>query len=240
MNKRSNAIVVGGVLVAMLGMLLVFVYARSVKAEAGLTAGGTAFVATTDIPVGTRWEDMSSVVKRESIDGDRRPANAVANHSQLNGRTSARAISKGEVVTTNQFNASASGGLDIPAGQNAITINLSIPAGVGRYVQTGSTTNVYVTFKGLPGTNPQESVLTKLLLTNIKVLANRPAVPAGEENPSSTNVGAGDVLLTLAVTPEQSEKLIFAKENGSLWFGLINPGDAPVTTTGRTYRSALV
>lgn len=242
MNKRSNAIVVGGLVVALLGMLMVFVYARSVKAEAGLTAGGTAFVATTDVPVGTRWEDMTSAVKRESIDDDRRPAGAVTSVSQLNGRTAARAISKGEVVTTSQFNASASGGLDIPVGQNAVTINLSVPAGVARYVQAGSTTNVYVTFKGLPGASAPDSVLTKLLLSNIKVLANRTAVaPGEEESSSSTRVGAtGDILLTLAVTPEQAEKLIFAKENGSLWFGLVNPGNPPVTTTGRTFRSALV
>jgi pilus assembly protein CpaB len=240
MNKRSNAIVLGGVVVALLGVLLVFAYSRSSNAETNIgSAGGTAFVTTTEIPVGTRWEDMTNLVERDDVKD--RPVSAIANRTQLNGQSSTQALRKGQVVTTAQFT-SPSGGLDIPVGQNAVTINLSVPAGVGRYVQAGATTNVYVSFKNLPGvTNPQDATLTKLLLSNIKVLANQPALPVGAEE-SSTKVVAssGDVLLTLALTPEQAERLIFAKENGSLWFGLVNPSNPPVTTVGRSFRSALI
>jgi hypothetical protein len=52
-------------------------------------------------------------------------------------------------------------------------------------------------------------------------------------------VTGGESLLTLALTPDQAEKVIFAKENGALWFGLVRPGDAPATTGGRTAQNVL-
>ena len=245
-NKRSGTVVAGGIAVALLGMLLVFVYAGRVKAGAGVSGGtGTAFVATSDIPMGTRWEDMTGALQQKNVPAEVRPATAITSDSQLKGRSSIQSIAKGQVITTSQFNVSSTGGLDIPAGQNAVTINLGTPQGVARFVQPGSDTNVYVTYKGLPGvTNPADAVVTKLVLSNIKVLANQLKLPTEEEAAAAAAAGqqspTAEILLTVAVTPDQAEKLIFAKENGSVWLGLVNPGDAPVVSNGRTFRTALI
>ncbi|HEX2052253.1 MAG TPA: Flp pilus assembly protein CpaB [Actinomycetota bacterium] len=242
MNKRSNGVVVGGIIVALVGMVLVFMYAGRVRAGAGVSgAAGTAFVATNDIPAGTRWEDMVGALKRREVPADVRPATAVTSTNQLEGRSAIRGIAKGEIVTTTQFNTSSSGGLDIPAGQNAVTINLGVPQAVARYIQPGSETNVYVTYKGLPTAgNPADAVVTKLLLSNVKVLANQPMRTPTEETAENAAPQGNEILLTLALNPQQAEQLIFAKENGSVWLGLVHPGDAPVTSGGRTFRTALV
>lgn len=243
MNKKSNGVVVGGIIVALLGMVLVFTYAGRVGAGAGVAGGAaTALVATNDIPAGTRWEDMAGALKSKEVPADVRPATAVGSAAQLNGRSTIQSIAKGEIVTTTKFNTSSSGGLDIPAGQNAVTVNLGVPQAVARYIQAGSETNVYVTYKNMPQAGaPADSTITKLLLSNIKVLANQPMQVATEEaaNAAASNQ-TGEVLLTLALSPAQAEQLIFAKENGSLWFGLVHPGDAPVTSGGRTFKTALV
>ncbi|MGQ0679282.1 MAG: Flp pilus assembly protein CpaB [Actinomycetota bacterium] len=245
-SKRSGTVVAGGIAVALLGMLLVFVYAGRVKAGAGSTVGaGTAFVATSDIPVGTRWEDMTGALQRKDVPGDIRPVNAITSNTQLNGKSAAQTILKGQIITSAQFNVSSSGGLDIPAGQNAVTINLGTPQGVARYVQPGAEANVYVSYKGLPGTRPEDANVTKLVLSNIKVLANEIKLPTTEEAQAAAAAGQAspqaEILLTMAVTPDQAERLIFAKENGSIWLGLVNPGDAPVGASGgRTFRTALI
>jgi len=244
-NKRSGTVVAGGIAVALLGMLLVFVYAGRVKAGAGVSGGsGTAFVATTDIPMGTRWEDMTGALERKNVPADVRPVTAVNTENQLNGKSTIQGIAKGQIITTSQFNVSSSGGLDIPAGQNAVTINLGTPQGVARYIQPGAETNVYVTYKNLPGVNnPADASVTKLVLSNIKVLANQIKLPTEEEAAAAQAAGqapTAEILLTVAVTPDQAEKLIFAKENGSVWLGLVNPGDAPVASGGRTFRTALI
>jgi pilus assembly protein CpaB len=246
MNKRSNGVVVGGIIVALLGMVLVFTYAGRVRAGAGVSgAAGTAYVATNDIPAGTRWEDMVGALKKRDVPADVRPATAVTTTNQLDGKSSIQSIAKGTIVTTTQFNTSSSGGLDIPAGQNAVTINLGVPQAVARYIQPGAETNVYVTYKGLPtASNPADNTVTKLLLSNVKVLANQPLLAQSEETAEAASSPAaaagGEILLTMALTPDQAEQLIFAKENGSLWLGLVHPGDAPVTSGGRTFRTALV
>ena len=242
-SKRSSGVVVGGIIVALLGMVLVFTYAGRVRAGAGVSGGAaTAFVATNDIPAGTRWEDMVGALKKKDVPSDVRPATAVATTAQLNGKSSIQSIAKGTIVTTSQFNTSSSGGLDIPAGQNAVTVNLGLPQAVARYIQPGSETNVFVTYKSLPQAgNPADAVVTKLLLSNVKVLANQvQQAPSADTAEAAAPAATGEVLLTLALTPQQSEQLIFAKENGSLWLGLVHPGDAPVTSGGRTYRTALV
>lgn len=243
MNKRSSGVVVAGIVVALLGMVLVFTYAGRVRAGAGVSgAAGTAYVATNDIPAGTRWEDMVGALKKKDVPADVRPATAVATTSQLNGKAAIRSIAKGEIVTTSQFNTSSSGGLDIPAGKNAVTVNLTVPQAVARYIQPGADANVYVSYKGLPTAgNPADANITKLLLSNIKVLANQPMqAPTAEAADAAAANQGNEVLLTLSLSPDEAEKLIFAKENGALHLGLVRPGDAPVTSAGRTFKTALV
>jgi pilus assembly protein CpaB len=88
--------------------------------------------------------------------------------------------------------------------------------------------------------------LTKILLWNIEVLSigvNVVSSPQINETDGSSATAATDSsgmetfkTVTLAVTPEQAEKLIFAQELGKVWFALmplkgINEQDTP----GRTY-----
>jgi pilus assembly protein CpaB len=233
LKMRSQTIVLVGVAVALLGAVMVFVYARSVTGRVGGEAASSAFVATRDIAPGTKWEAAAASVSRRPVPTSLRPTSAVTDPAQLAGRTSVRGIAKGEVLTASQFGRGAAApgaGLQIPPGHNGVTMNMPPPQGVAHYTQAGDLVNVYVTTK-----DPGGTTITKLLLSNVQVLANRSAGA-----PTTEGVAAsGEVLLTLALTPEDAEKVIFAKENGSLWFGLVRPGDAPATTGGRTAQNVL-
>lgn len=235
MQSRSSTIIGAGIAVALLGALMVFAYARSVEGKATPAAGVPAFVVTTDVPAGTRWEDVLGSLKEAKVPPALRPATAVSSTDQLAGRIAVRPISSGEILTRTQFGATAAvpaGGLEIPPGHNAITVSLPVPQGVGRYAQPGDLVNVFVTFKGEGTPNS-----TKLLLSNVQVLSAQPAgIPAAA---SKGQAAGGDVVLTLALNPDAAEKLIFAKENGSLWFGLVYPGDPPASTGGRNYSTVL-
>jgi pilus assembly protein CpaB len=151
-----------------------------------------------------------------------------------------RPISKGEIVTTLQFDATRSGSLPTPKGFDAVTINIGSAQGVAHYVQPGVKANIYVSFKGTPAADPADGVVTKLLLSNVAVLANRAANPGAAEGEADQAPAGDDVLLTVAVTPEQAEKLIFAKENGSIWLGLPHTDNGFATTAGRTFKTVLL
>lgn len=236
-----------GVLASLTGMLLVFVYTANVKTGGGdgeVAETAPAFVAIADVSVGTRWEDMTEVVQKREVPLGLHPASAVSEVEDLEGKAAVRAITKGEVITTGQFDPFRSGSLATPKGHDAVTINVAAPQGVALYVQPGAKANIYASFKGSPaGVDPEDAVVTKLLLSNITVLANRTASlstvegeVAGEPAPAPNS----ESLLTLAVTPEQAEKLIFAKENGTIWLGLPHPENPLASTEGRTFRTAFL
>lgn len=233
LQMRSRTIVLAGVSVALIGAIAVFVYGRSVTARVGDEGAVSAFVASKDIPAGTTWESAARSVSRRDVPVSLRPAGAIDTPKVVAGRTSVRRITKGEVITAAQFGkseAAPGAGLEIPPGHNAVTMNVGPPQGVAHYAQSGDLINVYVTMKGADGP------ITKLILSNVQVLANRSATAEQKEGVAPS----GEVLLTLSLTPGQAEKMIFAKENGSLWFGLVRPGDKPVTTgAGRTAANVL-
>lgn len=243
--KRSKVVVFGGGIMAFLGMVLAYVYTSSASTKGGeSTAAETktapAYVATADLTVGTLWEDLAEQVEIKQVPVALRPPGAISDPSQAAGKTLVRSMSKGEILTSVQFNKTGTESLKIPKGMRALTISVPVPQGVGDYVQPGSKADIFVTFKGLPMVpNPADATLTQLLLSDITVLANRRSVPAALQAEGAVPNDSADILLTLAVTTEQAEKIIFAKENGALWLTLMNAGDPPAIGAGRTFRTAL-
>lgn len=243
--KRSKIVVAGGAVLAVLGMLLSYLYtAGASKSEAApsetATATATAYVATADLTVGTVWEDLAGSIEKRKVPVNLRPAQAIADDKQVAGKTLVRSMSQGEILTTVQFNKDGAESLKIPAGMRALTISLPVPQGVGDYIQPGSKADIYVTFKGLPGTpNSEDATLTKLVLSDITVLANRRAQSAKAQAEGASADESGEILLTLAVNVEQAEKIIFAKENGAVWLTLMNAGEPAGVGTGKTFRTAL-
>ena len=242
--KRSKIVVVGGAVLTVLGMLLSYLYTSSVRndtaQEAAQGATALAYVAIEDLTVGTVWEELAGSIQKRKIPVSLRPPDAITDESEVAGKALVRSMSKGEILTTVQFNEDGAESLKIPAGMRALTISLPVPQGVGDYVQPGSKADVFVTFKGLPGRpSAEDATLTKLLLSDITVLANRRALSAKAQAQGATPDDSGEILLTLAVTVDQAEKIIFAKENGAVWLTLMNSDDPAAVGTGRTYRTAL-
>lgn len=229
MHTRSGTIIAAGVAAAVLGALVVLAYARSVEGQAAPEPRVEAYVATADIPAGTKWEEASGSMQTEEVPESLRPRAAITDENQPEGRTSVRPIGEGEIITSAQFGSEEGGSssvIELPPGHNAVTINSSVPQGVARFVQPGDLVNVYVTFSGGVDGAP----VTKLVLQHIQVLETRVAGRDGD---------TGDVMLTLALTPDAAERMIFAKEHGSPWFGLVRPGDDPTSTGGRGFGTVL-
>jgi pilus assembly protein CpaB len=238
MHTRSSTIIAAGVIVSFLGIVSVIAYGRSVERRSNAGPSVAAWTATAAIPAGTKGEQAAKSMRQTKVPQLARAEGAIADPKELVGRTSVRPIAKGEVVTGAAFGTQSvapGAGLQIPPGFNAVSFNLPVPQSVAYFVQSGDLVNVYVTFKGGqpaagPAGLPNE---TKLLLSNVQVLANRTATQpiAGRAIQAPQ---AGEAILTLALKPADAEKLVFAKENGSVWFGLVHPGDGPAQTGGQT------
>ena len=60
------------------------------------------------------------------------------------------------------------------------------------------------------------------LIPTVRVLdVQNPARGRDRQGPS------GDVSLTLDLTPEDAQNLIFAEQNANIWIGLLPPGEDP-------------
>jgi pilus assembly protein CpaB len=234
MKSRSTTIIGAGVAVAILGAVLVFAYARSLQGSAGAATGANvgAYVATSAIATGTKGTALTTYVKTANVPSAARPADALTSLTQVSSLVALRNISAGEVISASQFGTAgtpniATSGLTIPAGKNAITVTSPVPQAVAGYVSPGDLVNIYLTTKsGDQG--------ARLLLTNISVLAT---VPANTPKTPTAAPVSGDVYFTLALSPQEAEKIIFSQTYESLWYGLVHPGDGPASTTGQTVKT---
>lgn len=242
--KRPKIVAIAGALLAVLGMLLAYLYTGTAKKggpgdSAASSGTAPAYVAKSDLSVGTKWEDMADLVEKQRVPLSLRPAGAISSPAQVKQKTLVRSMSKGEILTTVQFNNSGAESLKIPPGQSALTLSLPSPPGVADYIQPGSKANFFVTFKSVPG-EADGGPMTKLLLSDITVLANRKALPAKARAEEPQGDTGSEILLTFAVTIDQAERIIFAKENGSVWLTLMAPGDPPGTGGGSTFTTVLL
>ncbi|MEA2567874.1 MAG: pilus assembly protein CpaB [Actinomycetota bacterium] len=240
MKSRSSTIIGAGVALAILGAALVFLYAHSLQGSAGAATGTdvAAFVAKTAIPSGTTADSLTTYVKGQAVPASARPADALTSLSQIANLQTLRNISAGEVVAVSQFGTAGAAtatttastdGLAIPAGKNAITVTAPVPQAVAGYVSAGDLVNIYMTGKG--------DQSARLLLSHVAVLA---VVPANTPKIAAAAPPTTDINFTLALSPQDAEKVIFAQTYEALWYGLVHPGDGPATSAGQTLKSLFV
>jgi pilus assembly protein CpaB len=112
----------------------------------------------------------------------------------------------------------------IPPGKRAVSVRVNEVIGVAGYVLPGTRVDVVATANP---TNKAEDITTKVVLSNVEVLAagTRLEQEGDEGKPMQVTV------VTMLVTPEESEKLTLAATEGKIQLALRNPLDSgtPVT-----------
>jgi pilus assembly protein CpaB len=130
-----------------------------------------------------------------------------------------------------------SGGLDIPEGMVAVSVAINISQQVGGFVRPGSQIAVFDTFKadtsgrvssGNTGTGGNRA--TRVLLPRVEVIAvgtfGSDGVTAnqvqqnGDQTSTAKSTG-GQIVVTVAVTQNDAERLIHATQTGQLYFALL-------------------
>jgi pilus assembly protein CpaB len=163
---------------------------------------------------------------------------------------------RSNLVTSAGYTGASSSGLAIPPHQMAVTVQVCLSADVGGYIQPGAWVSLFNTFAvngslTFTCTSHQLSAAgnaagkgeTQLVLTHVKVLAVQAASPstgqtgvtaglaaADPNSASSTVTGAGQVLVTIAVTELQAKWLILVDRTGDPTFGLLASGYIPPDT----------
>lgn len=243
MGRRIIAIIVAAVL-ALIGAVMVLLYARSADARAVDAASPrTVYVSSAVVPSGTTIRDAVrlNLLTQTQVPARGVPAGALTDVNDENSSLLALTdIQPGQYVLTAAFGDQPVGDkrIQVPAGMLAVSISLSDPARVGTFVTPGSDITLFATAATDPvaGTSDEETTTaasagptTRVLFDTVKVIAigatplQSGAAPQpvaeGEAAPAPA-ADAGGFLVTLAVTPEQGAKLVNSLQGFSLYAGL--------------------
>ena len=232
-NKRFLIVMGGAPLFGTLAAVSVSRYLSS--AQAYTKNLNNVVVAKVDILPGTKIiSEQLSIVQfpRESM-----PNGVFDSVEKLVGRVAVTNIAAREPVTDSKLAAEGTaGGLSaiIPEGYRAITVKVDDVVGISGFIQPGAMVDVVVVID--PAENSSQDPISKIVLQNIKVLANGQNIDQPKDEREANSVKA----VTLQVTPEQAEKLVLAANEGKLQLVMrnaIDQGDAQ--TTGVNKRTLL-
>jgi pilus assembly protein CpaB len=233
-NKRFFIVLTGALLFGLLAAVSVSRYLSSANAYAK-NLNGIA-VAKVEIPLGKKIvaEEVTLVqFPRESM-----PDGVFESVDKLVGRVAVVNIKPREPITDSKLAAEGTaGGLSavIPEGYRAMTVKVDDVVGISGFIQPGAMVDVVVVIDPNEN-NGNQNPISKIVLQNIKVLANGQNIDQPKDERETNSVKA----VTLQVAPDQAEKLALAATEGKLQLMMRNSTDqGDSQTTGVNKRGLL-
>jgi pilus assembly protein CpaB len=245
---RSRGLVVAvAVVLAVVAAAAVILYTNGVKNDA-VTGGALSVVVVSkqEIPANTNLNPLieQGVFSDLQVPTDAVVDGAVTDISQLRGQTTTSPILANEQIASERLSSGelpGGGALGISDGNVAVSLRVDDEAAVDGAITRGSYITVYATFddpKLLPGATTQQQVqqavkgststqsatlptITVTLIPAVRVLDVVNPVVSEDTGRANTT----DVTLTLDLTPEDAQNLVYAQQTGSTWIGLLPPND---------------
>jgi Flp pilus assembly protein CpaB len=197
------------------------------------------FVAQGDIPAGTAAGDAigQGLIVRDEIPARSVPVGAIGDLDQLSGLVAVAPVYDGEIIVVQRFGetvAQPTGVFEVPEGFQAVSIEAAIVPGVAGFVQAQDRVSVVASLVvDADADDPDDDeaaaevaqgTRTQFLLQNVTVLAvGQRVVTTGEDGETTRTVQESNegYIFTLALTPDDIEKLVFSQQEGQLWFTLL-------------------
>jgi pilus assembly protein CpaB len=244
---RTIAIVVALVLAAV-ATFSITTYIRGIEDRAFADAELVeVFIAQQEIPQGlsAAAAGEAGLIERGTIPSRNLPDGALTSLEQIAGLVTADRILANEVLVRGRWidpEAASVAAIEIPEGFEAISVQVGVPPGVAGFIRAGDRVSLIASLES-PGERTIESdgavleeppvLRTQYLIQGIQVLTVGQRVIT-EEGTDGVEESTAQVLLTVALEPNDAERLVFAIQNASLYFTLL-PDDAPPSdTSGRT------
>jgi pilus assembly protein CpaB len=222
LNSRRTIFLVA-VCAGLLAALLVFLFVDAQKTRAAQMATPVSVVvAVQDIPARTIIEPSALRLSRQPV--GLLPSDCASTLEEVKGKVALEMIGAGEPIRRGKLSAkNASLGLAyvVKADMRAVAVALDPIIGVAGFLKPGDRVDVLATFV------VDDISVTKTVLQDVELLTlggeAQPTEVASKEGQSAQARTQPNA--TLAVTPEQAEKLILAESRGKLRLALRAVGD---------------
>jgi pilus assembly protein CpaB len=194
-------------------------------------------VAATDIPAGTTINDemiKKGTVKAVQWPKASMPTGSFSSPEQVIGKTNRVKIMANDPITEARL-AGEGAGLTtrLEAGKRAMALRVDEIIGVSGFIVPDDRVDVIVTTTP-PGSQNQDDKLSKIVLQNKRVLSVAQNIEQKDGKPQVARS------ITVEVTPEESEKLSLASQEGQIVLALRGTGDdTDAKTAGSNKRDLL-
>ncbi|CAH0193849.1 hypothetical protein SRABI83_01734 [Arthrobacter sp. Bi83] len=220
---------IAAVVVAIVGMLLIFSYAQSADNRAMQKLEPVkVLVVQKPVPAGTSADALAKLVTVKEVPRTGVPASALASLESQSGKVTATDLVAGEQLVAERLIEPAAlevpGSVPVPKGLQEVTFALEPQRLVGGRIVAGDTVGLFATFAGsdTKDTAFQSTsgrVLHKVLVTSLQraeaTQQTTPASPSPDPNPQV--LPAGGMLVTVAVADVAAAKIIYSAEFGKIW-----------------------
>jgi pilus assembly protein CpaB len=162
-------------------------------------------------------------------------AGSATDIDKIVGRTLNTPVAVNDIVTESKLSSGQGAGFSstIPAGMRGVSVRVDDVISVAGFVVPGTHVDLLVTMRPRAGAAVQETV-TRTILSNVRVLASGTRDQQDKKDVKVANV------VTLVVTPEDSQKIAHAASEGKITLALRNPADDAPTDPGGVGMSALL
>ncbi len=213
-----------GVLAAILSVL--YLRPRSAPQAPPKPKQVAVVVAATDLPVATRL--TRDLIQTKKVPEDQVPEGAFTSAAEVLGKITVAEVRAGEVLTDRVVREpGAELGLSfiVPEGMRAVTVALDEVSGVAGLARPGDHVDVICTFD-----MPDQVSLSRIILQDVELLAVGTQLVPTEKKKAEGEKGRAPArkvapTATLAVTPEDAEKLVLAATKGRIRLALRRAGD---------------
>lgn len=220
---------VAAVVVAIVGILLIFSYAQAADSRAMQKLEPVSvLVVQKPVPAGTSAEALTKLVAVEELPRTGVPRSALGSLDGQAGKVTATNLVPGEQLLTERLidpqALDVPGSVPVPKGLQEVTFALEPQRLVGGRIVAGDTVGLFATFTGVDdkdSANPSTTgrVLHKVLVTSLQraeaTQATAPASPDPAPNPQV--LPAGGMLVTVAVGDAAAARIIYSAEFGKIW-----------------------
>lgn len=228
MNRRVFA-AVAAVILAIVGGVLLTTYVQNADARAlAGTQPANVLVVTKAIVKGTSLEEARSSMAVTQLPGIAVVDGSVDSPSDLPlGSVASTDLKVGEQVLASRFVDPSSDEVNdivtVPKGMQQVSIQLDPERVIGSRLQAGDTVGVAGSFeiKNAKAQNSEAIQTTKLILNKVLVTRVQGVLASSGKGSDATAEAPSDsVMVTMAVTAGDAEKIIFAREWGKIWLTL--------------------
>jgi pilus assembly protein CpaB len=225
---RRTILLIAALVVAALGTGLIFAYVHNIDNKAiADQQPQQILIAKSEIPAGTSVQDAASKGAFQQVEMAKKYVvqGALSDTTPINNQIALAPIYPGQQVLSQMFGAQGStSALPIPNNDMAISVALTDPARVAGFVEPGSSVAIFATVN--PSAGGATTQTTRLLLPRVQVIAVGPTTTTSQ---TTTNTQTGQTnteqisraILTLAVNQVEAQQVIFAQQQGQLYFGLL-------------------